>query len=261
MSNNENTGWRDYYNTKAKKLDEHAATYGSTVPLARHFYRTRRNVVIELLREGSGLVGCDVGCGSGEYLPALLDVVSGPVIAVDIAFGYLKQSMAREPRACGIQATATALPLPKHSVDVLLATEVIEHLVDPLALLDEVRRVLSPQGLLILSTPNPLSLHDLLYRVKRRARGYKVNEHPGLVMPWTLRRELRQRGFTIVRHVTTNFAYPYPIGEFLGRLPNQRAILRFTEQLETKLNEMRVMRWLGWTHVLLAVPATVGATR
>ena len=49
---------------------------------------------------------------------------------------------------------APGLPVATGAVDVVIMSELIEHLVDPDSALDEVHRVLRPGGTLLLSTPN-----------------------------------------------------------------------------------------------------------
>ena len=53
-----------------------------------------------------------------------------------------------------------SLPLPDGSFDVITAVEVIEHLENPRAVFRELQRLLRPNGLLILSTPNQESLRS-----------------------------------------------------------------------------------------------------
>ena len=49
---------------------------------------------------------------------------------------------------------ARAIPLPDRSIDVVVSFETIEHVDDPAAFLGECARVLVPEGMLIVSTPN-----------------------------------------------------------------------------------------------------------
>ena len=55
------------------------------------------------------------------------------------------------------------LPIDSDSVDIIIAGEIIEHLINPFRMLKECFRVLKPHGRLILSTPN---LNDLKSRLK-----------------------------------------------------------------------------------------------
>lgn len=52
-----------------------------------------------------------------------------------------------------------AIPLPAQCLDAILCTEVIEHVVDPMAVLKEFSRLLKPGGRLFLSAPLLSSLH------------------------------------------------------------------------------------------------------
>ncbi|MFN8547833.1 MAG: class I SAM-dependent methyltransferase [Candidatus Eisenbacteria bacterium] len=96
----------------------------------------------------------DGGCGYGYGSMLLSRWGAREVLACD----YDRAAVAQLPRADRalkpLNASLSALPLPPGSVDVVVAMEVIEHLAEPERFLEETRRVLTPDGILLLSTPN-----------------------------------------------------------------------------------------------------------
>ncbi len=100
----------------------------------------------------------DAACGEG-YGTALLGAAAASVTGVDIDMASIDR--ARTTYADGnrirfIASSCTGLPLPNASIDVVVSFETIEHLdaADQLAMLIEFARVLTPEGLLVISSPN-----------------------------------------------------------------------------------------------------------
>lgn len=59
------------------------------------------------------------------------------------------------------QGSATNLAFPDHSFDVVISFETVEHLVEQEQMISEIRRVLKPEGCLIISSPNrPIYLEE-----------------------------------------------------------------------------------------------------
>ena len=97
----------------------------------------------------------DVGCGAG-YGSAELAAAASSVIGIDIdgdAVAYAAAHYSRSNLSFQ-QAAATALPFPDASFELVVAFEVIEHLTDWEQLIAEARRVLTPGGQFVVSTPN-----------------------------------------------------------------------------------------------------------
>jgi SAM-dependent methyltransferase len=95
----------------------------------------------------------DIACGEGYGTAALLKAGATKVIGVDIsqeACDYAKQKYNVETRL----GSAEAIPLESASVDMIVSFETIEHVKNPAIFLGECKRVLRPNGLLIISTPN-----------------------------------------------------------------------------------------------------------
>ena len=97
----------------------------------------------------------DAGCGTG-YGSAELTQSAAEVTGVDVAADAIEYARANYPIAGlrFIESSCSALPFPPESFDVLVAFEVIEHIPNFRAFLDESARVLTAEGLFIVSSPN-----------------------------------------------------------------------------------------------------------
>jgi SAM-dependent methyltransferase len=116
----------------------------------------------------------DVACGEG-YGSALLARAAAHVTGVDIAQPAVDHARATYAAVANLRferASCTELPLPDASIDVAVTFETVEHITGQERFLDELARVLKPDGVLILSCPNKLEYSD-----KRHFRNeYHVKE-------------------------------------------------------------------------------------
>jgi len=104
----------------------------------------------------------DVACGEG-YGSALLARGAAHVTGVDVseeAIAHAKAAYADRANLEFVRASCTELPLPDASVDVAVTFETIEHIAGQNLFLDELARVLEPDGVLVLSCPNKLEYSD-----------------------------------------------------------------------------------------------------
>jgi SAM-dependent methyltransferase len=122
--------------------------------LRSHRWRTADNsagYLLPHLRPGLDLL--DVGCGPGSLTANLARrVAPGKVTAIDSAAGPLDEARAAAA-AAGVQmdvrqGDAYAIDLPDHSVDVVHAHQVLQHVSDPVAVLQEMARVCRPGGII-----------------------------------------------------------------------------------------------------------------
>jgi SAM-dependent methyltransferase len=101
-----------------------------------------------------GAAVLDAGCGTGYGTAELTDAAS--VVATDIseeALAYARANFSR-PGVRFVNAPCEALPFAEATFGLIIAFEVIEHLERWPDLLTEARRVLTPAGVLLVSTPN-----------------------------------------------------------------------------------------------------------
>jgi SAM-dependent methyltransferase len=108
------------------------------------------------LRGCGGLRVLDAGCGEG-YGTALLGTVAAEAVGIDLAPEVVAHACIAYPGVRFLVGDLSSLPLPDASVDAVVNLQVIEHLPDSGAFLDEVARVLVPGGRFWCATPNRLT--------------------------------------------------------------------------------------------------------
>jgi len=122
----------------------------------RDFFRPRTEIVKEAgIREGFHVL--DFGCGPGSYVRAVSEIVgeAGKVYALDIE-PLAVESVKKIVEKHGLKNVETILSdrktgLPDESVDVVLLYDTFHDLVDPNGVLEELNRVLKPDGVLSFS--------------------------------------------------------------------------------------------------------------
>lgn len=105
----------------------------------------------------------DIACGEG-YGSAMLAHRARSVKGVDIAGDAVAHASATYQGIHGLefmQGNAAEIPLDDNSVDVVVSFETIEHHDRHREMLSEIRRVLRPDGLLVISSPNRVVYSEL----------------------------------------------------------------------------------------------------
>ena len=103
----------------------------------------------------------DIACGEG-YGTALLAGVAAEVCGVDIDAGTVQHAIEKYQAANLSFATgaADAIPYESRLFDVVVSFETIEHHDRHDAMMQEIKRVLKPNGILIISSPDKLYYSD-----------------------------------------------------------------------------------------------------
>lgn len=140
----------------------------------------------------------EVGCGTGLFAAALAERAVAKVWAVDASPEMLAVARAQAPRVAFRQASADRLPFKPAAFERAVARLVV-HVLDHPRAFAELRRVLQPDGRLVIASFDPAHV-----------RGYWLNRFFPSILTIdlarfpaveTLDRELREAGFAAVRPI------------------------------------------------------------
>jgi len=94
----------------------------------------------------------DVACGVGKLLKLIQEEKNTAVYGLDISSVAIQKL--KNQGISGVVADCQNIPFKENTFDVVIATEILEHLSNPVRTLEEIHRVLKIDGLLIVSVPN-----------------------------------------------------------------------------------------------------------
>jgi methionine biosynthesis protein MetW len=122
-----------------------------------------RRVILETMPPRPGARMLDLGCGDGLWTRELARRIG----ATDVHGVEIQERRAAEARERGIDAVVADLSEPLDvyedaSFDVVHSNQVIEHIRDTDGFMREIRRLLRPDGYVLLSTNNLASWHNIV---------------------------------------------------------------------------------------------------
>lgn len=176
----------------------------------------QREALADALRDLSPLsVVLDVGCGFGDKIASLPSVYTR--IGMDYSASTL--DLAKELLRHDVilfQASALSIPIADSGVDATVCLEVLEHLPDDRAALEEMARVVRAEGLLVISVPSTYYFADY-FDLMGHYRHYTREELEKRLLEVNCRvvRYVDQHHFTQVLHY-----YPHAVLTGAHRLLN-----------------------------------------
>jgi SAM-dependent methyltransferase len=174
----------------------------------------------------------DIGCGTRRY-----EVIFREAVDTYIGLDWPAVESQVFPDVIG---DAMRIPFMDAAFDVVLATELMEHLPSPNDFLAEVHRVLRRNGSVILSVPFMEPLHE-------EPRDYYR------FTPYSLQRLLEQSGFTINRIWKKGGWWSVVIGSFTNQVfydwatsPDKQGKRRYGLRVICVLPLCAIMQWMGY---------------
>lgn len=118
-------------------------------------------IIIYLIKPDNNLRILDIGCSDGKNTLARFKNIRSPhIFGIDI-----EKKSVRKAQSLGITALQAdiekGLPFKSNFFDIICANQIIEHLYDIDLFTSEIKRVLKPNGYLVLSTENLSSWHNI----------------------------------------------------------------------------------------------------
>lgn len=166
-----------------REMSSNYEKYTNTNPIAGYLNRSFLDALCDLTRKTGAKKILDAGCGEGFVLERLTKDHKAEFIGVDIEPAALQVAIKKNPAIEFEHASVYELPFEDKSFDLVILSEVLEHLDDPIKALNEIRRVSSNN--VIISVP-----HEPIWRVGNMARFKYLRAFgntPGHINHWTRR--------------------------------------------------------------------------
>jgi len=142
--------------------------------------------MFSLLPKSDGGRLLDVGCGVGT-VSLELENRGFEVYGIDFSSVAIEKAKEKGINAMLCDVDAEGIPFEDNYFDVVWAGDILEHVFDPIFLLEEISRVLKPTGKGLISTPNDMNLHRRIsifvsgkspqsdvYRTRRQCKHHTV---------------------------------------------------------------------------------------
>lgn len=186
--------------------------YNSKNPLVRYVHVQRLRMAIKYFPNNDKLKVLDAGCGEGHLLEKLhFKKPSNTYYGVDVTDIALRKASARCPFAILAPYDIIALPFEDDFFDVVIATETLEHVFEYEKAIAELKRVLKPGGVLMVTFPN-----EILWTTARFLLGRRPLRVPDHVNSFTPRIMSHAIGLPLT--CQRNLIFPIPFFLSLGSL-------------------------------------------
>ncbi|MBI4039344.1 glycosyltransferase [Candidatus Daviesbacteria bacterium] len=147
-------------------FDATAAEYDYWKKKARYYYSFVKNIYKSYIPPGRDVL--EIGCGTGEILAS---VSPGLGVGIDNSLLMIKQARRKFPQYKFLVDDAQAISKIKQQFSYIIMSDLVEHVYDVQTILEQARKLLKPQGQIILTCINPLwsPIFDLAEKLKLKA--------------------------------------------------------------------------------------------
>lgn len=185
---------------------QHPEGYHDIIARKDDVVNYRLKAIVELINKLSPTKGrlLEVGCAVGYFLE-LAQQAGWEVQGVELSSWAAEY--AKEKTKVQV-STAKLEDFPSSYFDAVVMIELIEHTQNPALFLNEVYRILKPEGLILITTPNSKSIHAEIWE-KRFQEIFLIPEHLFLFSIPTIKRILELTNFKIIHLQTKTYLRRY----------------------------------------------------
>jgi methionine biosynthesis protein MetW len=193
---------KKYYSSKVLKYKISSSRVDKIIPLISGDLKNKKIL--------------DIGCGNGDLARMLTDKEI-EVYGIDISSKAVSKTKKFMTKFYELDLNEDNLPFKNQTLDIVIASEIIEHLFAPEKLLKEIHRVLKKGGLAVITTPNFLYWGNRLKFLEGwfdyEKTGIFDESHVHFFTYSSLKKEIKNSGFKIIKE-----NHVYAGGDWLNKI-------------------------------------------
>jgi len=163
--------------------------------------------------------GLDVGCGDGDLTSCLKTLGNvKEIFGLDISPTAILKAKKKYPQISFQVGSVTQIPFSNREFDFIIASEIIEHILDTESMFAEFNRVLKKKGELVITTVDFNLLKKIIIGLFFWEKYfYPTNPHVRFFTKNTLKEMLEKFGFKVIKYWWN--------GSYLGIMPKGQAVV------------------------------------
>jgi len=167
--------------------------------IIRKFYHKKRfqKIIKELDLKKDGIIA-DVGCGSGNIL-SYLNTGHRQLIGLDLYMNFLRYAKAKVPDGHFIRCDANCPPIKNQACDLVISTEVLEHLENPGLAIKELARI-SKDKIFVAIPDERSAIFKVIWTIWCFIHKHEWG-HVSILAPEEIRRILTKHEFTVEKQL------------------------------------------------------------
>lgn len=233
---------KDYYDERYSV--DRDSNLGAATNKEEQFSRLRQILNLAPLNDVNSVL--DVGCGHGFITSMIAKNTKARVTGTDFSKSAVSQAgeFYKLPNLSFVDGDAKKLPFDDNSFDLVVSSEIIEHIPGPQDVIEEFYRVVKPGGLVLITTPNPWNPQMPIRALLKKLNILKKKQIFDVpISPFKLNDMVEEAGFKIKKRKSAFFL---PL-----KVKDTSKIVKILYPFHRWAEEKHFLRYFGLYQVLL----------